>query len=798
MPYYRFSLLLSGVLLLLVHTVPAQPVRLTVDSIMQDPNTWIGDWPDNPFWSEDGDYLYFYWNPKGRFPSDSLFRVSREGGTPEQVPLQEQPYLPPRFTGWHFGEHIYDRNLERKVFERDGELFIYHRREKRLQRLTRTRERERNPRFTPDGSGVVFIRGNNLFLLDLATEEVRQLTDIRSGSPPTEKPRDPQQVFLEKQQEYLFEVIRKRKKREKLRQEFQRKWDKAMGYPPTFYTGKKRIQELRLDPTGRFVTFRLSEQPPPRPTRVQAYVTETGYTDILTARPKVGSPRPRYSFYIQDLVRDTTYSVDLYQLPGAYDIPEFLQEKGMKVDSSRTRRMLVPYGPFWSGDGRYAVMVIRVDDNKDRWIVRLDPETGTLTVLDRQHDEAWINGPGIGWWGGPGDVGWLPDNRHFWFQSERTGFSHLYTVDVETGAIQQLTDGDFEVFNPMISRNGRYWYFTSSEGSPFERHFYRMPIRGGMRTRWTTMIGNNQVVLSPDERLMGVRFSYTNQPWEIYLQRPRREAQRITFSPTEAWMAYPWREGEIITFEASDGVRVPAQIFVPERPNGRAVFFVHGAGYLQNVHRWWSSYFREYMFHNLLADEGYVVMNVDYRGSAGYGRDWRTAIYRHMGGRDLQDYVDASRYVQERFGIPPERVYIYGGSYGGFLTLMALFTAPEHFGGGAALRAVTDWAHYNHPYTSNILNTPQEDSLAYVRSSPIYHVEGLQDPLLMCHGIVDTNVQFQDIVRLTQRLIELGKDNWELAVYPVEGHGFVEPSSWRDEYRRIHRWIHQAVGPPEE
>jgi dipeptidyl aminopeptidase/acylaminoacyl peptidase len=116
---------------------------------------------------------------------------------------------------------------------------------------------------------------------------------------------------------------------------------------------------------------------------------------------------------------------------------------------------------------------------------------------------------------------------------------------------------------------------------------------------------------------------------------------------------------------------------------------------------------------------------------------------------------------------------------------MALFTEPGRFGGGAALRSVTDWAHYNDPYTSNILNTPQTDSLAYARSSPIYFAEGLADPLLMAHGLIDGNVQPQDIFRLSQRLIELGKRDWELAIYPVEGHGFTEPSSWADEYRRI-------------
>jgi dipeptidyl aminopeptidase/acylaminoacyl peptidase len=135
--------------------------------------------------------------------------------------------------------------------------------------------------------------------------------------------------------------------------------------------------------------------------------------------------------------------------------------------------------------------------------------------------------------------------------------------------------------------------------------------------------------------------------------------------------------------------------------------------------------------------------------------------------------------------VNPKKIGIYGGSYGGFITLMAMFTSPDTFAAGAALRPVTDWAHYNHPYTSNILNEPQKDAEAYKRSSPIYHAEGLKGALLICHGMVDVNVHYQDSVRLAQRLIELGKDNWELASYPVEDHAFVEPSSWVDEYRRI-------------
>jgi dipeptidyl aminopeptidase/acylaminoacyl peptidase len=164
-----------------------------------------------------------------------------------------------------------------------------------------------------------------------------------------------------------------------------------------------------------------------------------------------------------------------------------------------------------------------------------------------------------------------------------------------------------------------------------------------------------------------------------------------------------------------------------------------------------------------------------------------------MGGKDLDDAVDAAKFLAETQGVDPGRIGIYGGSYGGFITLMAMFTSPGTFAAGAALRPVTDWAHYNHPYTSDILGIPPEDVEAYRKSSPIYFAEGLQGALLICHGMVDTNVHFSDSVRLAQRLIELRKENWELAVYPVENHGFEEPTSWADEYKRILRLFEENL-----
>ncbi|MEP1085293.1 MAG: prolyl oligopeptidase family serine peptidase, partial [Algoriphagus sp.] len=349
----------------------------------------------------------------------------------------------------------------------------------------------------------------------------------------------------------------------------------------------------------------------------------------------------------------------------------------------------------------------------------------------------------------------------------------------------------------FLSKHKKSWYLTTSEVHPGERHFYKMPLMGGKMQKLTSMTGNNDVSLSPDEKNLAIIYSYSNIPAELYIQENKvgAKAEQLTSGQSEEFKAYEWRDPEIVLFPAEDGAQVHARLYKPDpaKKNGAAVVFVHGAGYLQNVHKWWSSYFREYMFHNMLTDLGYTVLDIDYRGSAGYGRDWRTGIYRHMGGKDLSDQVDGVKFLVANHGVDPERVGLYGGSYGGFITLMALFNASDTFKSGAALRSVTDWAHYNHGYTANILNTPEEDPIAYRRSSPIYFAEGLKGNLLMAHGMVDVNVHFQDVVRLSQRFIELGKDNWEMAIYPVEDHGFVEPSSWTDEYKRILKLFNETL-----
>jgi dipeptidyl aminopeptidase/acylaminoacyl peptidase len=777
------------IFILVIFTISlyAQPVEnqsvLTIEQVMQG-EKFVGYSPSGLFWSQDSQTAYFSWNPE-MDTLNSMYKVSVDGGPPEKVGLEDEMALPSRFG-------TYSKDFRYYLYPQNGDLFLLDNNSGTTTQITNTLDRESNPVFSGDESAIIFTKSNNLYAWDRNSGVVEQLTQFKKGNERLSSSGSyKQRTWLEEQQMELFEILKERSAVRDMRQA--RNEARQVERPLEIYYGSAAISDLRISPDLRFVSCRLTDESIPKRTKVPDFVTESGYLEDLRSRPKVGSPQDTYETGIYDRQQDTFYIIDTEQIEGIFQKPAFLKDyhEGDEPfeENYEDPREVVLFGPVYSEDGK-AVVVVRSQDNKDRWIMLLEPSTGELKLLDRQRDEAWIGGPGISSWNfSTGNIGWLADNKTIWFQSEETGYSHIYTLDVETGRKKALTSGKFEIREAQLSRDKTKFFVSSNAESPHELHFYTLPVSGGDMEKITSMEGGNQVTMSPDEQYLAIRYSYSNKPWELYIMKnePGAPATQVTNSTTAAFNNYSWKDPQIVYFTARDGAQVPARLYRPERPrrNGPAVIFVHGAGYLQNVHKWWSSYYREYMFHNILVDNGYTVLDIDYRASDGYGRDWRTGIYRHMGGKDLSDQVDGAKFLVEEYRVDPDRIGIYGGSYGGFITLMALFTSPGTFEAGAALRSVTDWAHYNHGYTANILNTPVEDPIAYKRSSPIYFAENLEDHLLILHGMIDTNVQFQDVVRLAQRLIELGKDNWEFAVFPVEGHGFREPTSWSDEYKRI-------------
>ena len=744
-----------------------EPFDFSIANIMRGPELY-GRSPQQVSWSADGRWIYFRWVEPGADwrETPKSYRVrALPGSKPERVADAQLDTVGPLLaTG------VLSARRDRRVVEYQGDIFVIDESTGNVRRLTETVAHEGDPRFSADGSRIFFVRDNNVYSVDVSGGSLRQHTDIRFGGAADSARRADsaravtQRGFLETQQRELFEAIRDRARADSIR-----RGDSislaSRRLQPVFLGKNERISSMSVSPTANAMIVVLTSQPDSaRIAGVPQYVTESGYTEELRPRTKVGDTQGRSR-------------IGLISLPSGRI--NWLRAFSGDTALGFTRAV------GWNKSGTHALLFSRSFDNKTSTLQAVDA-SGRMTTVDVQRDSAWVGGPCFTC------SGWYDDGRRIWYVSETDGYAHLYTSRPDGSDKRQLTSGRWEVRDVELSPDERWFYLHTNEPSPFERHFYRMPATGGARERITSWSGGHEVTMSRDQRWLADVYSHVNQPPDLFLaeNRPGAQMHRLTLSPSPEWQSFNWIKPEIVMIPASDGVQVPAHIYKPSdmgaQPNGAAVIFVHGAGYLQNVGNFWSQYPREYMFNQMLASKGYVVLDLDYRASSGYGRDWRTAIYRYMGGRDLQDQVDASRWLESQHGIPGERVGIYGGSYGGFITLMALFTEADRFGAGAALRSVTDWAHYNEGYTSNILNRPQEDSLAYRRSSPIYFAEGLEDPLVILHGMVDTNVHFQDVVRLTQRLIELGKTGWELAVYPVEDHAFVRPSSWTDEYRRIY------------
>lgn len=777
---------------------------LSVEKIMRDPK-WIGTSPEEIRWSNDSKKVYFQWNPDGADRA-STYAITTGDLKPQKLSIDERKIMLP-----NYGD--FNKKHTLKLSEKNGDIWLYNLSTGKTLQLTATVDRESNPTFSGDEKAVVFVRGENLYAMDLNGGNLTQLTNFTHSAAAAAAPAggrrgrgaaassgigNQQEKWLKNEQKELFDIIKLRDKDEKA-DSIERKEMEVKGVKE-IAVGEKSISRVVLSPDGRFVSYRLAQRPADaKNTIVPNYVTASGFTEDIPNRTKVGAPQTAFESFIFDRQKDTVYKINTADIPGIKDIPAYIKDYPKELEEYTKRnedRKVVVNEPQWSPDGKTAVVFVGAQDYKDRWLMKLEPATGKLSLIDRQHDDAWVGGPGIGGSEDVGNAGWI-DNTHYYYQSEASGYSHIYIADVTTGEKKQLTSGKWEVQTLDLSADKKTFYFTANMEIPGATGYYKVPVSGGTPVKLTSMMGWNEVTMSPDEKWLAINYSNVNKPQELYLQanKPGAKAIKVTNSVSAEFNSYAWRAPQIFSFKNRFGADVYGRVYEPKNPDPAkpAVIFVHGAGYLQNINYAWGHYFREYMFNNFLADNGYYVMDIDYTASAGYGRDWRTGIYRHMGGKDLTDNVDAVNYLVQKYGVNPKHVGMYGGSYGGFMTLMAMFTEPDVFAAGAGLRSVTDWAHYNHGYTAEILNEPFTDEKAYQQSSPINFAAGLKGRLLMCHGMIDQNVNFQDIVRLSQKLIELHKENWELAPYPVEDHGFEQPSSWTDEYKRIFKLFEETL-----
>ncbi len=551
--------------------------------------------------------------------------------------------------------------------------------------LTATRERESDPKLSPDGRRVSFRRGDDLYTLEIASRKVTRLT--RGG---TETIRNGRLDWV-----YPEEL--------------------GLATAHWWSPDSTRIAYLQFD---------VSRQP--------LYP----HASLLPLRP--------------------IYEPQRYPKAGE---PNAVVRVGVVSAKSGKTRWMDAGG---TSDTLFVQRLNRIQNRLD--LLRVDAASGKAAVVLTEQDPHWVNlGPGP-WF--------LKDGAEFLWTSERDGFHHIYRYSAEGELLAQLTSGDWEVTGLCaVNEAAGHVFYVSTEASPLERHLYRVSLAGGVRARLTAEAGTHVISAPP----RGVYFldtasSLASPPRRTVLDDSGAEWAVLDNSARDALDDYDLRPAEIVAVRAADGTLLYAKLIRPAgfQPGRKypAVVFVYGGPHSQNVRDVWQGPSLE----QVLAHRGFVVWQLDNRGSAGRGHAWEAALYRELGVKEMADQQDGVRHLVSLGFVDEARVGVYGWSYGGFLTLYSLLHAPDLFRAGVAGAPVTDWRNYDTIYTERYMGLPSENAEGYRRSAPVAAAANLKARLLLVHNLEDDNVLFQNTVQMADALQRAGHP-FEMMIYPQRTHG---------------------------
>jgi dipeptidyl aminopeptidase/acylaminoacyl peptidase len=766
---------------------------------------WLGRQPEQAFWGLDSNAVNYSRKQEGNELRDTFTKTLSSEGNGSLVALDKLHTLGAKQLTYNA-----DNTLIAYTFK--GNVFIKNTLTGELKQLTMTDTNARQLMFLTTGE-LAYRVSNNFYKIDPNTGFGSQIASLKTQDKPADIAEPTS--YSAKAQHKLIDYVALTHKNNKDAKSYNDAVNKANPsvMSDTYYFGKdNRIVNATLSPAGDKLIVVVTKSTAWRDKGdiMPNYIGQNGEIVAEKVRRRVADSKPSSSDVILlDLTTNTQQTLAYNTLPGfdedvLADVKkENWQAQGKTYKSEKKNRdinLIMDWGwsqsaVQWNKQGTQVAVMLEAWDNKDRWIATVDFDQKTFVSQHRLSDKAWVNYT-------YNNFGWVNSQTDtLYYLSEQSGYSHIYSKAL-SGKATQLSSGQYVVSELTQARKSPTIYYKANKKHPGVYEIYQLNLETGKSKPVTDLNGMTDYQLSPDEQKLLLTHSKLTLPTELYVaELATNKVSRLTNTVSKQFSATQLITPKIVAVPSSHTDQpIYAKVYYPadykegEGNNTRkAVIFNHGAGYLQNSHYGWSGYFREFMFHSFLAQQGYVVMDMDYRASKGYGRDWRTAIYRQMGTPEIEDLADGIAWMKDNANVDSQKVGTYGGSYGGFMTFMALLKRPELFQAGAALRPVSDWAYYNNPYTSNILNHPDIDPIAYERSSPIYFAEGLEKPLLINAPMVDDNVFFQDVVRLVQRFIELEKENFETAIYPVEPHGFKQPSSWLDEYRRIYKLFEQNL-----
>jgi dipeptidyl-peptidase-4 len=563
------------------------------------------------------------------------------------------------------------------------------------------------------------------------------------------------------------------------------KWDQITATPEFEHDPK-------LSPDGAKVSFRREHDlfAIEVASRTVTRLTQDGSSMVLNAEPdwvyprEMGlasaywwSPDSNHLAYLQfDVSREPVFPLVSMLEPKARVEPQLFPQPGMPnaevhlgvislsgnrrwMDLGHPRDRLVA-GVHWSPDGRSLAVerFNRVQNRRD--LLLADIETGESRLLLHEQDPCWIN------WNS--DFRFLGKSGEFLWGSERDGYHHLYLSSADGQRVTQITRGSWEVTAVAgVEEAARQVFYLSNEANPLERQFYRVDFDGTHKQRISAGKGTHQVSLSPALDYYLDTHSAVDQPPRTTVHS--RGGEQIAVYATAPRPPVAVLPTELRSFRSSDGDTLYARLIKPaDFSEGRkypVVVMVYGGPRQQTVRDLW----RINPLEQQLAAGGFVIWQVDNRGSAGRGHEWESRIYRNLGAQELKDQEEGVAFLLSLGMADPARLGIHGWSYGGFLTLYAL-TRSTVFRAGAAAAPVTDWRNYNSIYTERYMGQPDSNPEGYRESSPVKQAGNLKARLLLLHNYEDDNVHFQNTMQMAAALEGAGK-LFDLAVYPQRSHG---------------------------
>jgi dipeptidyl aminopeptidase/acylaminoacyl peptidase len=464
-------------------------------------------------------------------------------------------------------------------------------------------------------------------------------------------------------------------------------------------------------------------------------------------------------------------------------------------------------------DARRVVFDRQSADFKKRTIYVGDVTTGAVRTAYEDVDEKfWSIPPQADPAGLPS-----PDGKWIAFVSDRDGWDHLYVVPADGGAAVQITKGAFEVWRPSWSPDSTRLAFDANQpGRPGTRHIgiaTLSPDPGHATVESITADRGTNIaaVWSPDGKQLIYQHTNPHNSADLFLTGAGAAARatkavRVSDSMPATIDRSTFVEPELVHYAGPDGQQVPAWLFMPKNLDRTrkhpAVVWIHGDGINQNYDGWHvqRNYAVYYSFHQYLLQKGYVVLAPDYRGSIGYGRAWRQGVYMNVGGKDAKDAWMGANYLRTLGYVDMDRVGVWGLSYGGFFTLIAVTDQPKLYRAAVDVAGVVDYAmYYNDPYhggwTASRIGTPEQNPQIYAQASPLSHVDRLERPLLVLHGTSDINVPYLHSVRLIDELLKKGKGGLlSFMVYPGEFHYFTREHVLKDAWRRVERFFDEYLG----